>query len=172
MAKKGEIGMELLGFTDVTGYAGIEPDSGEAIVKPLTVTVNEENHGLNAKYAQRIHGERIFVYKQKLPATVKGNEMNVVTKKWKEVQQPVGEAESGTISAPERSYKPMRTYEEPASSGKEEPNNEITPLGAVKNMVDKLSDRVDRQGMTHILLIGASLVIGGIALGLGLGLLK
>jgi hypothetical protein len=48
----------------------------------------------------------------------------------------------------------------------------VTPLGAVKNMVDKLSDRVDRQGMTHMLLIGASLVIGALALGLGVGLLK
>jgi len=167
MVKKEE--MELLGFTDVTGYAGIEPETGEAIVRPLTVTVNEENHGLNAKFSQRIHGERIEVYKRKLPATVQGNEMNVVTKKWNEVQKPIGKAGAADLPSSTKQYAPARGM---PSADEDEPSNDITPLGAVKNMVDKLSDRVDRQGMTHMLLIGAALVLSGLAFGISVALLK
>jgi hypothetical protein len=128
MAKKAE--EELLGFVDVGGFAGIE--DGKAIVKPLEVSVNKEMSGLPTKYSQRVHGERIEVYKRTFGA--KANpQMSAVEKRYEEVQKPF-EQVSGKMESP------SRRYEEPQYEG--EPKD-LSPLGVLKNAFDNLDHRVN-----------------------------
>ena len=156
MARK-DNGAELIGYCDVFGSAGIEPDNGEAVVEPLQVTVNESAKNVGTKYAQRIHGERIMVYKEQLPETVKGNRMNVVTKKWKEVQKPfeqvVGKMES-----------PSKRYEEP-EYGREPSGKDLSPLGVLKNAFDNMDKRVGQldSWIKVALVLGAIGFIGSVA---------
>jgi hypothetical protein len=148
MAKKEEA--ELMGFINITGSAGIEPNSGEAVAEPLTVFVNEEPTNVGTKHAQRVHGERIEIWKKTLPETVKNGKMNVVTKKWKEIQKPYG-GEQGSISqAPSRFQPPS------GESGK----HDLTPTEMLKNMIDNLDRRV--QGVSNWGKVG--LVLGAIGL--------
>lgn len=125
---------ELIGFTDIAGFSGVE--NGEVIVRPLEVSVNEEVKGLPTKYSQRIHGERIEIYKRQLPAKT-GSQMSAVEKQWKEVQKPF-EQVSGKMSVPSKKYEP----EEYQPEGKQD----LSPLGVLKNFTDDLSKRVINQG--------------------------
>jgi len=123
MAKR-EGDMQLIGYTDVAGFAGIE--DGEAVVRPLEVSVNKEVAGLPTKYSQRIHGERIEVYKRQLPAKSSG-QMSAVEKQWKEVQKPFEHVVGNMAS-------PSKRYDEPGYQP--EGKQDLSPLGVLKNMVD------------------------------------
>lgn len=116
--------MQLIGYTDIAGFAGIE--DGQAVVKPLEVSVNREVTGLPTKYSQRIHGERIEVYKRQLPAK-SGSQMSAVEKQWKEVQKPFEQVVGSMAS-------PNKHYEEP--DYQPEAKQDLSPLGVLKNMVD------------------------------------
>jgi len=125
---------ELIGFVDVAGFAGVE--DGEAIVKPLEVSVNREVTGLPTKYAQRVHGERIEVYKRTLGA--KSNpQMSAVEKQYKEIQKPF-EHVVGKMESPSKSYE---------SPNYEPEKGKLTPTEILKNMIDNLDRRV--QGVSN-----------------------
>ena len=123
MARK-EGDMQLIGYADVAGFAGVENE--EAVVRPLEVSVNKDMTGLPTKYSQRIHGERIEVYKRQLPAK-SGGQMSAVEKQWKEVQKPFEHVVGNMTS-------PSKRYEEP--DYQPEPKQDLSPLGVLKNMVD------------------------------------
>jgi hypothetical protein len=125
---------ELIGFVDVAGFAGVE--DGEAIVKPLEVSVNREVAGLPTKYSQRVHGERIEVYKRTLGA--KSNpQMSAVEKHFKEVQKPF-EQVAGKMESPSKSFE---------SPNYEPERGKLTPTEILKNMIDNLDRRV--QGISN-----------------------
>jgi hypothetical protein len=138
MTKKGEA--ELLGYVDVAGFAGIE--DGSAVIKPLEVSVNREMSGLPTKFSQRVHGERIEVYKRTMGA--KSNpQMSAVEKQYKEVQKPF-EQVVGKMESPSKNYK----QPEPDDSDYETPSKDYgypkgasmadTPLGQMKNHLDQV----------------------------------
>lgn len=157
---KSEGSAQLIGFTDIAGFAGVE--DGQAIVKPLEVSVNKEMAGLPTKFSQRIHGERIEVYKRQLPAKSAG-QMSAVEKQWEEVQKPfeqvIGKMES-----------PSRKYDEPETSSGYEPQQQPkytsqadTPLGQLKNHVDNIHSWVRYIGAGLLITaIIASVALGGV----------
>jgi hypothetical protein len=161
---KSEEGAELIGFTDIAGFAGVE--NGSAVVKPLEVSVNKEMAGLPTKFSQRIHGERIEVYKRTLPAKSSG-QMSAVEKQWKEEQKPF-EQVIGKMESPSRNYK------EPETSGEYEPPTKEygypkgasmadSPLGQLKNHVDNIHSWVRYIGAGLLITaIIASVALGGV----------
>lgn len=150
---------ELIGFTDIAGFSGVE--NGEVIVRPLEVSVNEEVKGLPTKYSQRIHGERIEIYKRQLPAKT-GSQMSAVEKQWKEVQKPF-EQVSGKMSVPSKKYEP----EEYQPEGKQD----LSPLGVLKNMVDNHANDIRNFGnWTKIAILLGGIGFAGFVLSLGLAL--
>lgn len=137
MARKSEENdMELIGFTDVAGFAGVE--NGSAVIKPLEVSVNKDMAGLPTKFSQRIHGERIEVYKRQLPAYSSG-QMSAVEKQFKEVQKPF-EQVVGKMGVPSKDYENDGNYSEPVGK------DGLTPLMAVKNQVDNHANDIRRLG--------------------------
>jgi hypothetical protein len=79
---------DCIGYVEVAGFAGVE--NGKAQVNPLEVSVNSPVKGLGTKFSERVHGERISIYKERLPAQ-RTSQMSAVEKKWHEVQRPLGE---------------------------------------------------------------------------------
>jgi len=155
---KSEESAELIGFTDIAGFAGVE--NGSAVVKPLEVSVNKEMAGLPTKFSQRIHGERIEVYKRTLPAKSSG-QMSAVEKQWKEEQKPF-EQVIGKMESPSRKYDEPETSEYQPQQPKYASQAD-TPLGQLKNHVDNIHSWVRYIGAGLLITaIIASVALGGV----------
>jgi hypothetical protein len=149
MAKADERG-ELIGYMENGGFVGI--DNHQMIAEPLKVSVNKPLTGLPTEHSQRIHGERIEIWKKKMGAHINPQgEMSAVKKEWKGVQKPL-KAEEGEISSPSRRYEPEYPSQ-PSAKG-------LTPVELLKNMIDNLDRRV--QGVSNW--GKAALFLGGIGL--------
>lgn len=166
MTKTKDDGAELIGYMENGGFVGIE--NHEMIAEPLKVSVNKPLTGLSTEHSQRIHGERIEIWKKKLGAHINPNgEMSAVKKEWKGIQKPL-KAEAGDISSPSRNYK------EPETSGEYEPPTKEygypkgasmadTPLGQLKNHVDNIHSWVRYIGAGLLITaIIASVALGGV----------
>ena len=150
----GEDGMTLIGSVQVGGFAGI--DDGQAVVKPLEVSVNKDLAGLPTRFSERVHGEEILVYKKQLPAA-RNEQMSAVEKRWKEVQKPFN-SNSTSLPSGEREY----DSPSPSNSGNSgEPSN----LGVLKNFVDTIEKRVtthDSWLKVICILVGAAIILGAV----------
>jgi len=157
-ASNGEDGMELIGTVQIGGFAGI--DEGSAVVRPLEVAVNKDLAGLATRFSERIHGEKISVYKEQLPASRNG-QMSAVEKKWKEVQKPLN---AGSSSLPSGE----REYDSPHNSGNSgEPSN----IAILKNAYDELKKDVRNMGnWVKVGLILGTLGVVGFIVSLALAL--
>ena len=156
MPKTDERG-ELIGYMENGGFVGIEDH--QVIAEPLKVSVNKPLTGLPTEHSQRIHGERIEIWKKKMGAHINPNgEMSATKKEWKGVQKPL-KAEAGDISTPSRSYREPESYEAP-----EQPkyaSQADSPLGQMKNHLDQV------HGWVKIVAVGTAiaLLMGAWALG-------
>jgi hypothetical protein len=162
MARRSEENdMQLIGYTDVAGFAGVE--NGSAVIKPLEVSVNKDMAGLPTKFSQRIHGERIEVYKRQLPAYSSG-QMSAVEKQFKEVQKPF-EQITGKMGGPSKDYENDGNYSEPVGK------DGLTPLAVLKNMVDNHANDIRNFGnWTKIAILLGGIGLAGFVLSLGIAL--
>lgn len=147
---------EMIGYVENGGFIGI--NDHEMITEPLKVSVNKPLTGLATEHSQRIHGERIEIWKKKMGANINPQgEMSAVKKEWKGIQKPLNGDES-EMATPTR-YKPI---EDDSDYPSQPSGKDMSPLAVLKNMVDNHANDIRNWGnWTKLNLILATVGVCG-----------
>lgn len=144
-----------LGYAEIGAFAGIQ-DGGKAVVEGPTVSVNRPLTAPNLKHQSRIFGKRFVVTEEEDMNAVRDGDRMVSYKK--EVNGEQSDMEGKTPEGEE--------IVGPSTSAEGETPEGLLPRAEhfLKNMIDKLSDRV---GINTAAIIAVG-IIAALALGMAI----